>query len=499
MNPNPNINNVINESPALYVRRIKIQGLNRINGNVVLNEFNNVYSAKDIINIEKEINKSVKDLKSLHLFESIDVQCIDVPEFPFLTDVIINLKEQRMDEIKIKPSFITDNELSVESSASLLSPFGHSEKISAVYKLGQEGSHALSLKYNNPRLLGTVWNMDAYMFKSMKDYQISSSYIESIKGFHASLTNQAGNLKLFYNCDVRDVMPSRGEKLYEYKSSREVLEMGIPSVKSSVGLGYKSDRRDNSIAPTNGSLLEMVSELAGIGGSISFAKLACSWQKYVELGSSSNDANKVDEEEGNGLDILNSSNNKENDNSSKLFRIPGLVGGFSFNAGVIFPFERIPIIPTLLFGQSTMSPPLIVETKVNDRFFLGGPQTLRGFDFRGAGPMAQRLRGNEISDSVGGDIKWSAGVNLNAPFPHISLAALGVRAHIYGNVGSICGWKDAGFQELFGKGVRISIGAGLVVPTTLGRLEINYSSPIQYNKFGDRINRFQVSISKDFL
>lgn len=52
------------------------------------------------------------------------------------------------------------------------------------------------------------------------------------------------------------------------------------------------------------------------------------------------------------------------------------------------------------------------DMKINiaDRFFLGGPLNLRGFDMRGCGP---RQDGN----SLGGDAYWALALHLYTPLP----------------------------------------------------------------------------------
>ncbi|CAN0454360.1 unnamed protein product, partial [Laminaria digitata] len=48
------------------------------------------------------------------------------------------------------------------------------------------------------------------------------------------------------------------------------------------------------------------------------------------------------------------------------------------------------------------------HTLFSDRFFLGGPMTLRGFPFYGVGPRAPKEEGGcPGGDSLGGDIKYT--------------------------------------------------------------------------------------------
>ena len=47
---------------------------------------------------------------------------------------------------------------------------------------------------------------------------------------------------------------------------------------------------------------------------------------------------------------------------------------------------------------------------VADKFFLGGPLNLRGFDMRGVGPSSD-------GNAVGGTAYWAAGLHLYTPLP----------------------------------------------------------------------------------
>ena len=47
---------------------------------------------------------------------------------------------------------------------------------------------------------------------------------------------------------------------------------------------------------------------------------------------------------------------------------------------------------------------------VADKFFLGGPLNLRGFEMRGVGPASD-------GNAVGGTAYWAAGLHLYSPLP----------------------------------------------------------------------------------
>ena len=71
-------------------------------------------------------------------------------------------------------------------------------------------------------------------------------------------------------------------------------------------------------------------------------------------------------------------------------------------------------------------------SKINDRFLLGGPSTLRGFSMWGAGPR-------ENGFSLGGEAYWATGLHLYTPLPLVSSTGLfqRIRLHGYATAGNI--------------------------------------------------------------
>ncbi|RHY17324.1 hypothetical protein DYB25_002149 [Aphanomyces astaci] len=56
--------------------------------------------------------------------------------------------------------------------------------------------------------------------------------------------------------------------------------------------------------------------------------------------------------------------------------------------------------------------------RISDRFFLGGPLSLRGFNHKGVGPRANPDDGGVKSgDALGGEVFYSVGASLGFPFP----------------------------------------------------------------------------------
>lgn len=88
--------------------------------------------------------------------------------------------------------------------------------------------------------------------------------------------------------------------------------------------------------------------------------------------------------------------------------------------------------------------------RINDRFFLGGPLNIRGFDYHGAGPHSDGEKKNLLKflgrnlfhsgAALGGDCYWATGLHLYTPLPflyHRENLMSYVRLHYFLNAGNV--------------------------------------------------------------
>uniref|UniRef100_A0A8C4NLD6 SAMM50 sorting and assembly machinery component n=1 Tax=Eptatretus burgeri TaxID=7764 RepID=A0A8C4NLD6_EPTBU len=215
-------------------------------------------------------------------------------------------------------------------------------------------------------------------------------------------------------------------------ASFPVREESGHSLKSSLAHTMVVDCRDSTILPSKGVYLKVNQELAGYtGGDIRFLK------EEMEL-------------------QLNRS-------------LPwGCVLSSSLWGGLLMPFGERP-------------------SCIADRFFLGGPTTIRGFNMYSIGPYAE-------SDFLGGDAYWAAGLHLYTPLPFgPGRPGFGdiFRTHLFINAGNLCsldyGEGLRGHVSRLGSCLRWAYGAGVVLRLgNIARLELNYCFPTGV-QLGDRI------------
>jgi outer membrane protein insertion porin family len=253
-------------------------------------------------------------------------------------------------------------------------------------------------------------------------------------------------------------------RLFDVQSgaSHVIRDQAGLSLKSSLIHSWSKSTRDDAMLPSNGQLVKLTNELAGVGGSgdYSFWKADCLLQ---------------------------------NNWTPKLIPSFPITLSQSCRLGHILPF-----------GQTHSAP-------LQDRFFMGGPTSIRGFLLNSLGPR-------EFSDSLGGTALAEIGFQVS--FPFLQRAAHFARAHLFVNAGVLgepnvnalmCdAWQSikskvvsqsllnhfvSGSQNL-----NVSAGAGFVFKMAdSARLELNFAVPIlkQANMHVER--GIQVGIGMEFL
>ena len=207
--------------------------------------------------------------------------------------------------------------------------------------------------------------------------------------------------------------------------------------------------------PSSGYLFKTVSEIAGLGplkGDVAFGKFEVDSQVAVPI------------------------------------PIPGIKGdtGISFTAGLRGGL----LYPLTLSGKNSPS-----QSRLNDRFQLGGPTDVRGFRLSGLGPR-------DGQDAVGGDVYAAGGASLLLPLPRLGKDTP-LRFQAFINGGRLLALKDTRQAEAkeqpmsssdvagsvmrtvsdLGNGLpSCAAGFGLVYAHPAARFEVNFSLPLVLRK-----------------
>jgi outer membrane protein insertion porin family len=181
--------------------------------------------------------------------------------------------------------------------------------------------------------------------------------------------------------------------------------------------------------------------------------------------------------------------------------IPGIQGdsGISlttgFRAGLLVPL-----------GLDSNSRPQL--SRINDRFFLGGPTDVRGFRLCGLGPR-------EGVDSLGGDFYAAGSANLLFPLPRVG-ADKPLRLQLFMNGGRLLPLRTSQkaapttsgevqdavvstISDLQTGLPSIAAGVGIVYAHPVARFELNFSLPLVLRKGEEGRKGLQLGIGINFL
>ena len=306
---------------------------------------------------------------------------------------------------------------------------GRGERFEVEYTHGYKKSSTLHARYIKPFHDDNRTVLTTAVFQQMGEYP-ASGFKELNRGANVDLSfSSAPGIQhsLQYEPCWRDL------RCIGRSSAFEVRRHTGHTLKSALRHVLTVDRRDSFVFPSEGTLFVLSQEYAGLGGNVGFFKNDIQLQANVPL-------------------------------------VEDISLQASFNAGVL---------KSLASGGKGHT--------IADKFFLGGPQDIRGFEMRGCGHQAD-------GNALGSDMFWASGLHLWAPLPfRAGRGGFGelFRTHAFvtaGNLGKFS--PEAGLntnvEELL-QNFRLSYGLGLALQLGgIARIELNYCVPVKAQR-GDKI------------
>ncbi|CAN6339307.1 unnamed protein product [Urochloa humidicola] len=329
----------------------------------------------------------------------------------------------------------------LEGSLKFKNLFGYWETWDASAALGLDRTAELSAGVEMPRIGAIPTPMMAWISFLSGDW-LKSSLKEHRMGVSVGLLSTM-NHNIAYNLTW---LTLKGPACM---SSNSIQERLGHSLLSSIKYAYKVDKRDSSIRPTSGYAFLSSSQVGGLAPGSKY-----SWYLRQE----------VDLQVALPLGVLNGALNA------------------GVAAGIIHPLAR---------GSTGSVLPL------SERFYmggnkslvcrLGGPSSLTGFKARGLEPRDFQAcdpnnseNGASTSTELdgGGDIAVTAFADLSFDLPLKSLKELGIHGHAFVSAGNFAKLTEHDLRKFrltdFLQTFRSSAGFGVVVPTKLFRIEMNY-------------------------
>ncbi|CAB3368540.1 Hypothetical predicted protein [Cloeon dipterum] len=435
---------VLDFKKDVRVDRVNVTGLKRTKDDFIKPIVRELFHATNFGDVLVKADKVHRRLENLECFKNIEI-FVDTSKGPKASPDGI---EVTFDVTEMNWLLGSVNAMAGSEEAALVvggrapNILGRGEKVQLEYTHSNTHNTNMALSVSKPLV-----NMKS-------NAKIKSSIYQSNASFGASGFNEqdrAANIAFEFNSAPNVHHTVLWEAVWRYLDSTtrtvpmSVREQNGHSMKSSLIHSITMDRRNKPVFPSSGTLIDITTEFAGLGGDVGFVKNEIKMQANVSLFKDF---------------VLQGTLQK------------GLLSEYSDNK----------------------------TSHICDRFFLGGATSVRGFEFRGLGP-------HEDNISLGSELYWAAGLHLYAPLPFkVFERNFGdfFRTHLFVNAGNL-GKFDSGmdYRDFFKQMVasaRMSCGAGLAVRIgNSARFEINYCVPVSVQQ-GDRpIKGCQLGVGISFL
>jgi len=419
-----NITLIIKPAPRIFINQINVVGNERTVDAVIRRELS--FAEGDPLN-QSKLRNSEKRLNYLGFFKEVKV---DTDKVKFgesaLVDAKVTVQEQSTGDINFSIGFATlDGPLGMIRLAER-NLFGRAYELSSSLEVAKKRK-SLSADFINPNLFGRdlAWGIGVFGMKVNRDSD--SSYSEKsigIRNWISYFLTEHLIQRWSYQIS-QDEIGTPGSGVYPLIAQDKGRFMT-----SSVGHDLSLDYRDNRLKPTDGYLLSMGNEFAGVGGKVKYLKNTLSAACYQKL------TEKV------------------------ILELHAQAGMMSEVGG-----RRI---------------------RVSDKFMMGG-NTLRGFDYSGVGPHGFASPGNRTQyneSSLGGDrsVLVSAQVNFPLGLPE----DMAISGHAFMDAGTLWDSKIKQRVQKYNqnqaqkisvhnsKKIRSSAGLGISWASPMGVITIDY-------------------------
>jgi outer membrane protein insertion porin family len=427
----------IQEGPKVYVERIDISGNVRTQDKVIRREFR--LAEGDAFSTAK-LRRTEQRLKNLGFFETVDITTVPSTS-PDKTIIKVKVKEQSTGQLTFGAGFST--------SLGPLGTIGLRER--NLLGKGQDASADITI--SGKRSSGSISFTDPYFLD--KDISAGVDLFFRRLDPGSNLENQAG-YALRMGFDLTEYLRQtlsyqfRADDIYHVKNKAPQAihdEVGYKFY-DIIGSKLNYDRRDSQFDPHSGYFLTLDTSLAfpGLGSELTDRKNV----KYVS---------------------------------------GTLQGGYFYPATSSVTLSATSEIGYIqpLFGDYLHYP---------DGFFLGGPDSLRGFDTHGVGPREDGAR--KKYGSIGGQFLWNG--TLQASFPLGLPEEYGIRGRVFSDFGVLTGTDPKGNDNVKindDGSIRASAGFGITWVSPFGPLAVDLAYPV-VRQSQDKIQYFSFSFGTNF-
>ena len=415
----------VDTGPRVYVERIEIEGNVRTLDRVLRREFRLVEG--DAFDVSK-LRQTDRRLRNLGFFENVEISNEEGGR-PDRTKVVVKVSEQSTGELSFGLGYSTTNGPLFDISLRERNLLGKGQDIRVGGQISAR-EQEIDLSFTEPYFTGRPIAAGFDVFRIIRDNDEESSFDVGSTGFAL----RAG-YRLSENWSQRWTYTLRGDTVDPgATASVFVMRERGDSLTSMLGHRVVRDTRDNRFEPTEGHLLRLSTEIAGIGGPVRFVRGEATAAGYVPV-----------------------------------FGPETAVLALTARGGVIAGLGR--------------------DVRLVNRFNLGGDR-LRGFAVRGIGP-----RDIATEDALGGNRFATATAELI--FPLGLPDELGFKGRIFTEMGTLGGIDVSGPNLADRMTLRAAAGFGLSWTSPLGPLRLDFAWPLRKEDF-DRTDNILFSIGTAF-
>jgi len=449
----------IEEGEKFLVESVKIEGNTYTKSTVILREL--VLGPGDIFDkVRMKISKL--RLENSRFFEENSVNVVDeTTNIPGRKNMKVSVREGRTGNVTFGAGFSSLEKATVfaEMTQSNFDLFnrksffrGAGEKFRLRLQLGSQSSQII-LSFEEPWFLERELALGFELSRTTSDY--TSSYYEEIRtgGTVYMRKRLFGLLEgtanyTFQVVDIANVSPN-APVIYQ--------EIAGNSTVSKLGFSLLRDTRNKIINTTNGYRVEFITEVAGgpLGGDTNYYHLEFKGSKFIPVFAVQRQV----------LSLIGRTGVVDSFGASKQPRTIMINSG-----GTSVPYTYIPDVPPF------------------DRFFLGGPDTLRGFEYRTVGPKDTGPGSFNTGEPIGGKTYgfFSAEYSMDIVKP--------VRFAVFYDAGfanvKAYDFNPRFYNDNFGFGLRLMVAGA--------PLALDYGIPLTSDKYNRKGNQFNFSFGTRF-
>ncbi|MEM7043337.1 MAG: outer membrane protein assembly factor BamA [Pseudomonadota bacterium] len=420
---------VINEGSRVYIERIDVIGNVRTLDEVVRREFR--LSEGDAFNTAL-LRRSRQRIQNLGYFEKVDLRTLP-GSAPDKTRIEIEVAEKSTGELSFGAGYSTSDGALGDVRLTERNLLGTGRSVTANFRLSQRRQE-IDFSLTEPYFLDTDITAGVDAFRTETDFQDESSFDQtttggSLRASYPLTEHLRHGLKVTVRQDeIRDVDGDASE----FIQAEEGKDLSVL-----LGQTLTYDRRDTRFLPTEGYLLRLSQEFAGLGGDTEYLKHELIGSYYYPF-------------------------------------TPNWVLNLSARGGYIFGYG----------GE---------DVRLFDRFFLGG-SSLRGFRFAGVGP-----RDGLTDDALGGNTLATTTAELRFPLGLPEELRMFGRVFVEGGTLTDLDVPDGvDDSNLLDSGsFRASTGIGLSWLSPLGPISIDFSEAL-LKEDEDNTESFRVSFGTRF-